>query len=147
MGEKFRLARAAELEALGAFRDLIERACAQADIDSATCYELKLAIDEAASNVITHGYAGMNPGSIILDVEVRREQVVMTLTDFGHCFEPAEPPTPNVRALMHDPSSGGFGLFLIHRTMDEVSYQTTEDGNRLTLVKLLGRPAGSGNNL
>ncbi len=147
MGQNYRLARAAELEALGAFRDLIDRACTQAHIDSATCYELKLAMDEAATNVITHGYAGMNPGSIILDVDVGPDQVVLTLTDFGHCFEPVEPSTPDVRALMQDPASGGFGLFLIHRTMDDVAYQTTEDGNRLTLVKHLRRAAGSGEGL
>ncbi len=142
MGEKLRLARAAEMPTLAAFRDLIDKACARAGIDSATCYELKLAADEAATNVITHGYAGMNPGSIILDVETAPEQVVMTLTDFGHCFEPAEPPKLDVQALLQDPTSGGFGLFFIYQTMDEVAYHTTEDGNCLVLVKRLRPRAG-----
>lgn len=130
--------RAAELESLPRFRETIDAACQlQPGIDEQTRYDLKLAVDEACTNIITHGYAGMNPGSIILALDVDALRVVMTITDFGHAFEPAEAPMPDVQAALDDRPMGGFGLFFIYQTMDEARYETTEDGNCLTLVRRL----------
>jgi anti-sigma regulatory factor (Ser/Thr protein kinase) len=42
-----------------------------------------------------------------------------------------------VAAGLEDRPTGGFGLFLIYRTMDEVRYEADDDGNRLTLVNRL----------
>ncbi|HLF27896.1 MAG TPA: ATP-binding protein [Anaerolineae bacterium] len=134
------ITRAAELEALAAFRDLIDAACQdQPDIDEQVRYDLKLAVDEACTNIIQHGYAGMNPGSIIFALEVSPRQVTLTITDFGHAFEPSEPPRPDAEAGLHDQPTGGFGLYFIYQTMDEVSYETTDACNRLILVKRLQR--------
>jgi anti-sigma regulatory factor (Ser/Thr protein kinase) len=132
------ITRAAELESLAAFRAFIDDVCEQASgVDVGICYDLKLAIDEACTNIITHGYAGMNPGSIILTLEPGPQRVVMTLTDFGHAFEPSDSPAPDVEAGLEDRPMGGFGLFFIYQTMDEVSYETTDGSNRLTLIKQL----------
>jgi len=130
--------RAAELESLPVFREFIEAICSRhPGIDEHVRYDLKLAAEEACTNIITHGYAGMNPGSIILALELAPQQVVMTITDFGHAFEPSEAAMPDVQAGLEDRPMGGFGLFLIYQSMDEIDYETTEDGNRLTLVKRL----------
>ena len=139
MSDKLRITRAAELPTLAVFRDFIDAACLRRGIDAATCYDLKLAMDEACTNVITHGYAGMNPGSLILDLEFEPRQVVVTITDFGHPFEPYEPDAPDASAALEDRPTGGFGLFFIYSTMDQVDYQTTEEGNRLILTKKLGQ--------
>lgn len=138
MADKYQITRAAELEALAEFRDFIDATCAEhPNIDEAIRYDLKLAADEACNNIITHGYAGMNPGSIILSLELDPRRVVMTLTDFGHAFEPSEAPMPDVAAGLEDRPTGGFGLFFIYQTMDEVDYETSDDCNRLILVKRL----------
>jgi len=139
MAEKFRTTKAAHLESLGAFRDFIESICRKQGIDSQTCYELKLATDEACTNIIAHGYANMNPGTIILDLELDARQAVMRITDFGHPFEPYEPETPDVNALLEDQPTSGFGLFIIYKTMDNVDYKTTEASNILILTKRLAR--------
>ncbi len=98
-------------------------------------YDLQLAVDEACTNIITHGYAGMNPGSVILALELFSDQVVVTLTDFGHPFEPSEPPPPDPEARLEDFPTEGLGLFFIYQTMDEIFYESTEDGNCLTFIK------------
>jgi anti-sigma regulatory factor (Ser/Thr protein kinase) len=137
MTAKLRLTKAAELTSLARFREFIGQACAARNIDAETCYDLKLAADEACTNVITHGYAGMNPGSIILDLEFSPDQVVMRLTDFGHPFEPCEPSAPDVNAALANQPTSGFGLFFIYSTMDAVDYKTREEGNTLILTKRL----------
>jgi serine/threonine-protein kinase RsbW len=137
MTKTYTLSRAAELEVLPVFRDFIQRAGAEAGLSVDVCDDLKLAVDEACTNIIAHGYAGMDPGSIILDLRLAPDCVEVRLTDFGHAFEPSEAPAPDVSAALDDRPMGGFGLFFIYSTMDQVDYQTNEDGNCLTLTRRL----------
>ncbi len=139
------IARAAELDSLPVFRSFIDEACRDLPgMGEKDLYDLKLAVDEACTNIITHGYAGMDPGTILLCVEPGLGQVKITITDFGHCFEPADAPAPDVEAALDDRPTGGFGLFIIYQTMDEVDYAADPCGNRLTLVKHLQRGEKSG---
>jgi serine/threonine-protein kinase RsbW len=106
---QYQITRSAELESLSVFRDFIEKACKQhQSVDDQICYDLKLALDEACSNIITHGYAGMNPGSIILSLEMAPNKVVVTITDFGHPFEPGDTSAPDVAAGLEDLPMGGY---------------------------------------
>jgi serine/threonine-protein kinase RsbW len=137
MTKTYTITRTAELAVLPVFRDFIQRACAENGLGAAVCDDLKLAVDEACTNIITHGYAGLDPGSIILDLRLSPQRAEVRLTDFGHPFEPGAAPAPDVNAALEDRPMGGFGLFFIYRTMDVVDYQTDADGNCLTLIKRL----------
>lgn len=137
------ITRAAELESLALFRAFIDDACEQhPGFPQDACYELKLAVDEASTNIIEHGYAGMNPGSIILNLMLEPRRAVVHITDFGRPFEPYEPAKPDIETSLEEGFSGGFGLFFIYQTMDEIGYRTGEDGNHLKFVKWL--PAAEG---
>lgn len=137
MGDKLQITLAAELESLSIFRSFINDACAQAKIDDETCYDRKLAVDEACTNIIHHGYSGMEPGSIILSIQYGSRQNVLRLSDFGHPFEPSEPPVPVTKAAFESGEIAGYGLFFIYRSMDSVSYDSTAGCNTLTLIKRL----------
>lgn len=131
------ITRAAELDALAVFRDFIAQTCKQLGIADDVSFQLQLACDEAATNVIQHGYEGMNPGSIMLELQPGPKKITMLLTDFGHPFEPVETEAPDVDALLNDRPTTGFGLYFIYQTMNDVSYFTDERGNHLVLTKNL----------
>jgi serine/threonine-protein kinase RsbW len=135
--ENLIITRAAELDALAAFRDFIAKCCERLGIAREVAFELQLACDEAATNVIKHGYAGMNPGSLMLELRPTPKRITLILSDFGHPFEPVETDAPDVEALLHDEPTTGFGLYFIYSTMDDVNYYTDEQGNHLVLVKNL----------
>lgn len=137
MYRRRRMTRAAELSVLAEFREFIEKNCAELQVDDDTCYDLKLAVDEACTNIIQHGYAGMNPGSIMLELRATPDEVKVRITDFGHPFEPSSAPVPDIEAPLEERSLGGFGLFFIYQTMDKVDYRTGEEGNCLILTKRL----------
>lgn len=138
MSERYQTSRAAEYESLADFRGFVKSVCAEYDsIDDQTCYDLQLAVDEACTNIIQHGYAGMNPGTIILTLEVEARQVYVTITDFGHPFEPSEPLAPDAGAALNDEATSGFGLFFIYQTMDAVDYECSPVGNKLKFIKQL----------
>ncbi len=137
MGDKLQITLAAELESLSILRSFIDDACSKAQIDDEICYDIKLAVDEACTNIIQHGYSGMVPGSIILSLQYGTQQVAVRLSDFGHAFEPSEPPVPDTKAAFEQGKIGGYGLFFIYRSMDSVSYDSTAGCNTLTLIKRL----------
>ncbi len=138
MDNRYQVTHVVELESLSLFRGFIDDICNKyANIKDEDCYDLKLAVDEACANVITHGYAGLNPGTIILNIDVYPGQVVVAITDFGHPVEPGEAPAPDVEAGLEDRPMGGFGLFFIYETMDQVDYKSGENGNRLIFIRKL----------
>ena len=138
MHKKYQITLAAEFASLSQFRALIKEAAQDhPQVDGQVSYDLQLAIDEACTNIITHGYKDMDPGSIILELEVEEDAVRMVLTDFGHQFEPASIPQPDLDAALEDREPGGFGLYFIYQTMDQVDYACGMDGNHLRLIKFL----------
>ena len=143
MASTHRITRAAYLEALNDFREFIVEHCAgNAGVTEEILYDIQLAVDEACTNIIMHGYAGMDPGSVILDLEIDPDKIIISLTDFGHAFEPDSAPMPDVDAPIEERELGGFGLFFIRQSVDDVKYWTSEDGNTMTLTKNLAQPSG-----
>lgn len=136
MGHKLQIALPAETDSLLAIRRFVEHACSEASLDDETSYDIKLAIDEASMNIIEHGYAGLDPGSIIVSLQYGTRRLVVRITDFGHPFEPSEPPAPDPEAILAG-QPGGIGIYFIYRSVDSVNYEAAASGNTLTLVKNL----------
>ena len=137
MPQRYQITHAAELQSLEKFRNFITSCCSEHDIPGDTVLELKLAVDEACTNVIEHGYKGMDPGSIILSFRIEPGRILVQITDFGHVFEPVVGPKPDVEAALEDRRLGGLGLFLIYQTMDNIDYSSSEEGNVLTFTKFI----------
>ena len=137
MSLRFQITHAAELESLQKFRDFITACCAQYDISNDVVLDLKLAVDEACTNIIEHGYKGMDPGSIILSFRIETGRILVQITDFGHVFEPEAVPKPDVEAALEDRELGGLGLYLIYQRMHNIDYQSSEEGNILTFTKFI----------
>lgn len=125
-------------EALTVVRGMVDAVCKLADCDDQTRYEIVTAVNEACSNVITHAYSGEQQQPITLQCSVSDEGLEVRLRDKGHRFDfdavPELDPT-EVR-------SGGRGVFLMRRFLDDVSSAVAPDGgNELRMFKRTGRSA------
>lgn len=139
---KARIERDAHLENLQAIRDFIEDACRRSGIERSTAFDLKLAVDEACTNIIEHGYAGREPGPIGISFDSGPEEVVVAITDRGRAFDPKSAPAPDLGSDWRTRPIGGLGWHLIRRFVDRIDYDSdARGGNRLTLVKKVS-PAG-----
>lgn len=126
----------AELESLPLFREHIKTSCkGVAGLDDQAVYDIQLAVDEICTNIITHGYEGMDPGSIILVVEVLSQSLMVTISDFGRAFEPVEPPAPDIDATLEEREASGLGLFFVFSSVDDIQYESSPTGNATRLVK------------
>lgn len=129
----------AQFEYLDAMRDFTAVAARQAAMDDKAVYNMQLAVDEAASNIIEHAYEGIPDGQIVLSIDVSNETFTVQLRDSGQHFDPTEVVEPDLEASLEDRAIGGLGLYFIHKLMDVVRYENLgEQGNLLTLVKYLG---------
>jgi CheY-like chemotaxis protein len=129
--------RPARLEEIPAFLAFLRARLAEAGAGEAVWQALRLAVDEACSNVIAHGYRGA-VGTIRLAVAVGDGRAIVTVTDAAPPFDPALVPPPDLDAPWPERRVGGLGWHLLRSVVDEVRYQPAgEGGNVLTLVKRL----------
>lgn len=99
-----------------------------------TAYDLQLAVNEAAVNAIEHGYGGRGDGVVEVRFHLHTDQLVVDVVDWGAPFEFDGVVDPD----LSQPLESGYGLFLMRRLMDEVSYSPDpSQGNQLRLVKRL----------
>jgi serine/threonine-protein kinase RsbW len=124
---------------LAAIRDFVEGVARQLGLSEPVIYDLRLAVDEACSNVVRHAYRGQG-GRIQVTIEPVECGVQVLVRDWGQPFDPAAVPAPDVTARLEQRSLGGLGLFLIRQMMDEVEFSFDHaEGNTLRMVKLLDR--------
>ncbi len=97
--------------------------------------QLELAVTEAASNIMRHAYGGRSDRRIQLDAEVFADRIVLRLHHLGQSFDPEA-----VRPPAFDGSQdGGFGMYIISQSVDEVRYHRDERGrNCISMIKKKG---------
>lgn len=76
------------------------------------------AFGEAFNNVAIHGYAGVSPGEVDIEVDWSPDEIVIQMTDNGRTFDPETIGPPE----LDDLPEGGMGLFIMRSFMDEVDY-------------------------
>ncbi len=99
--------------------------------------KLKIAVYEAAINVVEHAYE-YNPNHLIdVIVKYNSENFTIILMDRGKSFDFEKHLKPySADEAAERKQTGGFGLHIIQRSMDSVTYDTDPVwGNRLTMVK------------
>lgn len=98
-------------------------------------YDLKLAITEAATNVIRHAAVE----SFKIEYRAFPGEVEVIVTDAGGGFEAENCAPPSA-------GDGGFGLSVIRNLVDEMTIDSTAgDGTRLTMVRRAGASAEASN--
>ena len=120
---------------LSEVRDFVDAVCAAAGFTPRAAANIRLAVDEACTNIIKHAYAGRS-GTISIACGTRGRWLEIRILDRGAAFE-GRIDLPQLGQLVESRRKGGLGVFLMHRLMDQVEYQTTPAGNEWTLRKHL----------
>ena len=114
--------------------EFVEHVCEETDIDPAATFDLKLAVEEACTNVIEHAYSRKG-GELTVCFDVCGPDASITVTDHGRPFVPDEVALPDLSLPLEERPVGGLGLFLMQQLMDDVRFEFSADGNRLSMVK------------
>lgn len=123
----------AELDNVLSFADTIleELGCsvkAQMQID--------IAIEEIFVNIAHYAYPEAE-GEAVIYVEPCEgsSSVTITFEDEGIPYDPLKNEDPDITLSADDRPIGGLGIFMVKKSMDEVSYEYKDGKNRLTIKK------------
>lgn len=100
--------------------------------------QIDIAIDELFGNIAHYAY---NPdvGSATVRVEVTEEPlaVIITFIDGGVPYDPLKNVDPDISLSAEDRQLGGLGIYMVKKSMDEISYEYKDGKNILSIKKKL----------
>ena len=104
-----------------------------------------LAVDEAVANIMEHAYEHLEAQArVTKDVQVildaTPERLLVIIRDHGMAFDPRKAPDVDMREHVKKGNTGGLGIFLMRRIMDEIHYSYKQGvHNELKMVKYVDR--------
>lgn len=90
-------------------------------VDQQKLSHIRLAVQEVCANIVNHAYGQANSGQrieVAMALTNDPLTVVVETMDEGSGFDPTKVPVPELGVLQE----GGYGLFLIRRAVDSVTY-------------------------
>ena len=121
-----------ELVRLSAFIDALGE---EWSIAPEVVFNLQLALEECATNVIMYAYPPEEKQTLLVTAELVEHDLVLTIEDGGLPFDPPQVAEADTTLSAEERPIGGLGIFLVRQLMDTVAYQRVEGKNRLTLMK------------
>lgn len=132
----------AVLDSLAQLRRYTRDAAAGAGIGEERAYQLQLAVDEIATNIITYGYKDAGATAQIgIRGEITDDALVITLEDWAPAFDPRTRQMPDAEELskpLEQRSIGGLGIYLAIEGVDRFDYRH-EGGRNLNIFEMRRR--------
>jgi serine/threonine-protein kinase RsbW len=143
MNQPYTLHLSAELKNLAVIRRFMEEAAMELQAPRMAIEEMTLAVDEAVTNVIIHGYR-RGPGTIEIKMYRDGDLLVVSLRDQAPPFDPTTVPKPDLDLPLDRRPLGGMGVYLIRESVDEILHRVLPQvGNELTLIKKVFKSTNS----
>ena len=129
---------AATVENIEAVTDFVNQQLEELDCPMKAQMQIDIAIDELFGNIAQYAYRP-EIGEATVRVEVTREplSVVITFIDQGLPFDPLKQEDPDTGLSAEERQIGGLGIFMVKKSMDEVSYEYRDGKNILWIRKQL----------
>jgi serine/threonine-protein kinase RsbW len=125
----------AERSQLAIIRKFVAEATASSQMAPEDIEDLVQAVDEAATNIIVHGYRDSS-GTIEIEIINRPKKVMIYLRDHARPFDSTSVPEPDINLPLEKRPIGGLGIHLIRHCVDEFQHHyLQEGGNEITLMK------------
>ena len=116
----------------------VDKRLEDADCPMKAQMQIDLAVEEIFINIASYAYAP-DKGRAKIRAEVSGNPITVTLTfiDHGIPYDPLAKADPDVTLSAEERGIGGLGIFMVKKTMDDVSYEYKDGSNILTLKKSL----------
>ena len=100
--------------------------------------QIAIAIDELFGNIAHYAYKPVTgPATVRVEVEESPLSVVITFIDNGKPYDPLAADDPDVTLSAEEREIGGLGVFLVKKTMDDITYEYKDGQNILKIKKAL----------
>ena len=98
--------------------------------------QINIAIDEIFSNISYYAYQP-NTGDVTVQLEISEEpaEVTITFIDQGIPYDPFSQEEPDTTLSADERKIGGLGIFMVKKSMDDLSYEYKDGKNILKMKK------------
>ncbi len=129
---------AATVENIETVTDFVNEQLEMLDCPMKAQMQIDIAIDELFGNIAHYAY---NPdvGEATVRVEVVDDplSVVITFIDGGVPYDPLAAADPDTTLSAEERAIGGLGIFMVKKSMDEITYRYENGSNILSIRKNL----------
>ena len=98
--------------------------------------QIDIAIDELFGNIAHYAYnPETGPATVRVEVTEVPISVIVTFIDHGIPYDPLKKDDPDVTLSAEERAIGGLGIFMVKKTMDEITYEYKDGQNILSIRK------------
>lgn len=98
--------------------------------------QIDIAIDELFSNIAQYAYnPEVGPATVRVEVTGEPLAVVVTFIDKGKQYDPLAREDPDVTLSAEERDVGGLGIYIVKKSMDDISYEYKDGQNILRIKK------------
>lgn len=98
--------------------------------------QIDVAIEEIFVNIAHYAYPSGGGNALIeIEADESAKNVRITFEDQGTPYDPLKNEDPDVTLSADERPIGGLGIFMVKKSMDDVSYEYKDGKNRLTIRK------------
>ena len=103
-----------------------------------TMIQIDIAVEELFVNIAHYAY-GSDTGPATIRVERSEDPRAVTITfiDCGMPYDPLAKPDPDTTLSVEEREIGGLGIFMVKKSMDDMTYEYRDGKNILTIKKNL----------
>ena len=96
--------------------------------------QITVALEEVFVNVAHYAYPNP-PGELDIGLDLEDGMITLCFMDSGIPFDPLAKPDPDVTLSAEERDIGGLGIYMVKKTMNDVTYEYKDGKNILTLKK------------
>ena len=129
---------AATVENIDQVTDFVNGQLEALDCPMKAQMQIDVAIDELFSNIAHYAYeSGDGTATVRVEVVENPLSVVITFIDHGKPYDPLAKADPDTTLSAEERGIGGLGVYIVKKTMDDVSYAYRDGKNILSIRKKL----------
>jgi len=133
---RFELTVPAKTECLDELTEFVESHLEEVMFPMAAVMQIDIAVEEIFVNIASYAYPDREDGTATLQMEVSEDpkRVYMTFIDSGIPYDPLAKADPDVTLSADERTIGGLGIFMVKKSMDEMSYKYEDGKNILSMM-------------
>ena len=129
---------AATVENIEVVTDFVNEQLEALDCPMKAQMQIDIAIDEIFSNIAHYAYdPEIGQATVRVEVIENPLAVIITFIDNGVPYDPLAKTDPNIALSAEEREIGGLGIFMVKKSMDDVTYEYKDGQNILAIKKSL----------
>ncbi|GLB30745.1 hypothetical protein LAD12857_26680 [Lacrimispora amygdalina] len=122
----------ADLSRMAEIEDFVESILKEQAVRQVSFIKIMIAVDEIFSNICRYSKAK----EVTIACKAADGKIKLFFEDDGIPFNPLEKPDPDVTDELERKKAGGYGIYIVKKSMDSLVYEFIAGKNRLLLMKI-----------